>query len=56
MRWKCVDSNNKSGWLRVWGNFEKDVEYTTWLVDVKNDPGWGMSTTSTKLKKINAFD
>jgi DNA polymerase-3 subunit alpha len=56
MRWKCVDSNNKSGWLRVWGNFEKDVEYTTWLVDVKNDPGWGMSTTSAKLKKINAFD
>ena len=56
MRWKCVDSNNKSGWLRVWGNMEADIEYTTWLGDVKNDSGWGMSTTCAKLKKINAFD
>ena len=56
MRWKCVDSNNKSGWLRVWGSMEGDIEYTTWLTDVKNDAGWGMSTTIGKLKKINAFD
>ena len=56
MRWKCVDSNNKSGWLRVWGNMTGNIEYSTWLTDVKNDVGWGMSTTSAKLKKINAFD
>ena len=56
MRWKCVDADNRSGWLRVWGNIEESVEYTTWLSDVKNDGGWGMSTTSTKVKMINAFD
>ncbi len=56
MRWKCVDANNKSGWLRVWGNIEDNIEYSTWLTDVKNDAGWGMSTTCGKLKKINAFD
>jgi len=56
MRWKCVDANNKSGWLRVWGNMDGDIEYSTWLADVKNDAGWGMSTTCGKLKKINAFD
>ena len=56
MRWKCVDSDNRSGWLRVWGSMEGDIEYTTWLADVKNDAGWGMSTTCGKLKKINAFD
>ena len=56
MRWKCVDANNKSGWLRVWGSMEGNIEYSTWLTDVKNDAGWGMSTTCGKLKKINAFD
>jgi len=56
MRWKCVDSNNKSGWLRVWGNMTGNIEYSTWLTDVKNDAGWGMSTTLGKLRKINAFD
>ena len=56
MRWKCVDSDNRSGWLRVWGNMEGEIEFSTWLADVKNDAGWGMSTTIGKLKKINAFD
>ena len=56
MRWKCVDANNRSGWLRVWGNIEGDVEYTTWLSEVKNDSGWGMSTNSGKVRQINAFD
>ena len=56
MRWKCVDSDNKSGWLRVWGNMNGDIEYSTWLAEVKNDGGWGMSTNAGKLKKINAFD
>ena len=56
MRWKCVDSDNRSGWLRVWGNIDDGVEFSTWLADVKNDAGWGMSTTIGKLKKINAFD
>ena len=56
MRWKCVDSDNRSGWLRVWGNVEDGVEFSTWLADVKNDVGWGMSSTLAKLKKINAFD
>ncbi len=56
MRWKCVDSDNRSGWLRVWGNVEDGVEFSTWLADVKNDVGWGMSSSLAKLKKINAFD
>jgi DNA polymerase-3 subunit alpha len=56
MRWKCVDSDNRSGWLRVWGTLDDEVEFTTWLADVKNDAGWGMSTNLGKLKKINAFD
>ena len=56
MRWKCVDSDNRSGWLRVWGCVDDDPSFTTWLADVKNDPGWGMSSSLAKLKKINAFD
>jgi len=56
MRWKCVDSDNRSGWLRVWGSLDGEVEFSTWLADVKNDAGWGMSTNLGKLKKINAFD
>jgi len=56
MRWKCVDSDNRSGWLRVWGNLDDDIEFSTWLADVKNDVGWGMSSNLAKLKKINAFD
>jgi len=56
MRWKCVDSDNRSGWLRVWGSIEEGVEFSSWLVDVKNDAGWGMSTNLGKLKKISAFD
>jgi DNA polymerase III alpha subunit len=56
MRWKCVDSDNRSGWLRVWGDMEDEIEFSTWLADVKNDAGWGMSSSLAKLKKINAFD
>jgi DNA polymerase III alpha subunit len=56
MRWKCVDYNSQSGWLRVWGDMEGDIEFTTWLSDVSNDASWGMSTNLGKLKKINAFD
>ena len=56
MRWKCVDSDNRNGWLRVWGNIDDGIEYSTWLADVHNDAGWGMSTNLGKLKKINAFD
>ena len=56
MRWKCVDSDNRSGWLRVWGSMDSNIEFSTWLADLKNDSGWGMSTNIGKLKKINAFD
>jgi len=56
MRWKCVDSDNRSGWLRVWGNIDDDIEYATWMSEVKNDGGWGMSTNSSKVRKISAFD
>ena len=56
MRLKCLDNNSKSGWLRAWGMFEDDICYTTWLAEVKNDVGWGMSTNVSKMKKINAFD
>jgi hypothetical protein len=56
MRLKCVDNNSKSGWLRVWGQLGEDIAYSTWMADVKNDTGWGMSTTTAKMKKISAFD
>ena len=56
MRLKCVDNNSKSGWLRVWGQIGDDIAYSTWMADVKNDAGWGMSTTTAKMKKISAFD
>ena len=32
------------------------INFSTWLADVKNDVGWGMSSSLAKLKKINAFD
>ncbi len=51
MRLKCVDNNSKSGWLRVWGQLSDDIAYSTWMADVKNDAGWGMSTTIAKMKK-----
>ena len=56
MRWKCVDNENRSGWLRVWGGGDDSDKFSTWLGDVKNDAGWGMSTSIAKLKKISAFD
>jgi DNA polymerase-3 subunit alpha len=56
MRWKCVDIDNRSGWLRVWGDMEGEIEFTTWLADISNDVNWGMSSSLAKLKKINAFD
>ena len=30
--------------------------FIVFFADVKNDAGWGMSSSLAKLKKINAFD
>jgi DNA polymerase III alpha subunit len=57
LRIRAVDSDNNSGWIRVWGKFEQLPEpYTLWIGEVDNDANWGMATTSWKLKQIKAFE
>jgi DNA polymerase III alpha subunit len=56
-RFKIMDLDNNTGWLRVWGSFSTPPErYTLWMADVSNDPNWGMSTSSAKVRKITAFE
>ena len=56
MRLKVTDNQNNTGWVRVWGNLEDDINYTLWLSEVHNDSSWGMSTSLRKMKLINAFE
>lgn len=56
-RFKCMDNNNNSGWVRVWGKFSEPPElYTIWVANVHNDANWGMSTSSYKIKRVTAYD
>lgn len=56
-RFKVMDLENNTGWLRVWGSFKEAPElYTLWMADVHNDANWGMSTSSAKVRKITAFE
>ena len=55
-RFKCIDNNNNSGWVRVWGKFNDPPElYTIWVANVHNDANWGMSTSSYKIKSVTAY-
>jgi hypothetical protein len=48
-----TDEANNSGWLRVWGEVPQDMEpYSIWLGNVSNDPSWGPSTNSGKIKQL----
>ena len=54
----CLEGPDCSGKTTLFNNIHKETnyKYSTWLAEVKNDGGWGMSTNAGKLKKINAFD
>jgi DNA polymerase-3 subunit alpha len=57
LRIRAIDTENNSGWIRVWGKFEQLPDpYSLWIGEVDNDASWGMSTTSWKLKQIKAFE
>jgi len=52
-RFKVMDNNSQTTWVRVWGEFEKDPEkYTLWMAQVANDANWGLSTSVDKVKRI----
>ncbi len=56
MRLKITDDQNNTASIMVWGDVGEDIRYTNWLSEIKNDPNWGMSTSLSKMKKIDAFD
>ena len=56
LRLKVSDNESNTGWVRVWGTLEDDINYTLWLSEVYNDASWGMSTSLRKMKLINAFE
>jgi len=50
---KVTDNEHQTAWLRVWGKFNHDPDkYTLWMAHVSNDPNWGMSTSSAKLRRV----
>ena len=56
-RFKGIDKDNNTGWVRVWGKFSEAPDlYTIWVADVHNDANWGMSTSSYKMKRVTAYD
>lgn len=53
IRAKVIDDESRSAWLRVWGKESEPVElYTIWLIQAQNDPDWGLSTSTFKMKKV----
>jgi DNA polymerase-3 subunit alpha len=56
-RFKVMDNNSNTAWLRVWGQFKFVPElYTIWVADTHNDPNWGMSTSVYKMRQVTAYD
>jgi DNA polymerase III subunit alpha len=52
-RVKITDEESNSGWLRVWGEVPSSMEpYTIWLANASNDPNWGASTNSAKIRPL----
>ena len=52
-RVKITDNLNNTGWLRIWGAIPKSmVAYTVWLTEASNDPQWGASTSSRKIRPL----
>jgi len=52
-RLKITDYENNTGWLRMWGEKPASmVPYSIWLTDASNDPNWGASTSSRKVRPL----
>jgi len=52
-RVKITDNESNSGWLRIWGELPEEFDaYTIWLTETKNDPNWGCSTSSRKIRPL----
>ena len=52
-RLKITDYENNTGWLRLWGEKPSSMEpYSIWLVEASNDPNWGASTSSRKVRPL----
>jgi len=52
-RVKITDEESNSGWLRVWGEIPSSMEpYSIWLTNASNDPNWGASTSSAKIRPL----
>lgn len=56
MRLKVTDNESNTGWIRVWGNIESELNYTLWIAEVKNDSSWGMQANLNKMKLIDAYE
>lgn len=53
IRAKVIDDESRSAWLRIWGRESEPIElYTIWLIQAQNDPDWGLSTSTFKMKKV----
>jgi len=53
-RMKVCDNKFNSIWLRVWTKFRELPQlYTMWIAEVKSSVGWGCSSSSYKMKKID---
>ena len=52
-RMRVCDNEFNTSWLRVWTKFKELPDlYTMWIAEVKNSKGWGSSTSSYKMRKI----
>jgi len=52
-RVKITDEQSNTGWLRIWGQIPDSMQpYTIWLTQTKNDPNWGCSTSSKKIRPL----
>jgi hypothetical protein len=52
-RVKITDDESNTGWLRIWGEIPDAMQpYTIWLTETKNDPNWGCSTSSRKVRPL----
>jgi DNA polymerase III alpha subunit len=52
-RVKITDNESNTGWLRIWGAIPEEMQpYTIWLTETKNDPNWGCSTSSRKIRPL----
>ena len=52
-RVKITDDQSNTGWLRIWGKIPASMQpFTIWLTQAHNDPNWGASTSSAKVRPL----